>query len=296
VPPVRGAYDSWLQQFARERLDPIEAAVAAGGRYELFRGLDDDLWAMLLSGEYECYPAIRALLPAMPEPALQEIWNGVSGMALLAQTNAFYRRLRASQAQHGGCALADATVLDFGCGWGRVTRFLARDVAPGSLFACDPVEGILEACRAARVPATLARSEFRPERLPFEKPFDLVFAFSVFTHLSEVAHDRCLAAIHRGLAPRGLLVATIRPPAYLSLCEAMHPLAGSIEDESAYLFVPHPAEPRHPQYAGDGEMDYGEAVIGLEYVRERWARMFELIDVSLMIEDPYQVVLTLRRR
>jgi hypothetical protein len=62
-----------------------------------------------------------------------------------------------------------------------------------------------------------------------------------------------------------------------------------------YLFVPHAAEPQHPQYHG-GEMTYGETVISLAYVRERWAPLFELVDVSLLTEDMHQVVVTLRRR
>jgi hypothetical protein len=43
-------------------------------------------------------------------------------------------------------------------------------------------------------------------------------------------------------------------------------------------------------------MDYGETVISLPYVRERWSSLFDLIDVALLTEDMHQVVLTLRRR
>jgi hypothetical protein len=42
-------------------------------------------------------------------------------------------------------------------------------------------------------------------------------------------------------------------------------------------------------------MTYGETVISLAYVQERWAPLFELVDVSLLSEDLHQVVLTLRR-
>ena len=63
----------------------------------------------------------------------------------------------------------------------------------------------------------LARCEFLPEKLPYEKQsFDLVYSFSVFTHLSEVCHERSLAAIYEvSEKPEGLFVATIRPPSYL---------------------------------------------------------------------------------
>ena len=113
-------------------------------------------------------------------------------------------------------------MLDFGCGWGRMLRFLARDVDPGDLYGCDPVEGILDVCRTTRVPANLARSEFVPERLPFDGPFDLAYAFSVFTHLSERAHERCLRALHAALRPGGVLVVTVRPLEYLRFDANMH--------------------------------------------------------------------------
>jgi SAM-dependent methyltransferase len=296
APPATaaGRYDSWLESTHGAALTALDAECAAGAPLARFRALDDDLWALLLTQEYAAYPHIRALLPAVPEPGLQELWNGASGVTLAAQSAAFYRRLRERCAQHGPCPLAAARVLDFGCGWGRLTRFLARDVAPGNLYGCDPVQGILDVCRECRVPATLARSDFVPARLPFDGRFELAFAFSVFTHLSERAHRACLSALHTGLVPGGLLVVTVRPPGYLEFCAALHPLRHALHGAD-YVFAPHPAEASHPQYDGEA-MDYGEAVVTLPYVRENWAPEFELLHADLAIADPFQVVLTLRRR
>ena len=240
-PGVAG-YDGWLVPFHDDRLAPIDAACATGGpeRYALFAELDVGLWALLLSQEYTAYPNIRALLPGIPDPWLQALWNGASGAELASQGASFYRRLRERYAEAGERPLAESRVLDFGCGWGRLTRFLARDVAPGLLHGCDPVESILEVCRQNRVPATLARSEFMPERLPFDEPFDFVYAFSVFTHLSESASERCLAALHAGMRPGAILVVTIRPPGYLGLCELLHPVRDRLgEDFTARISEPH---------------------------------------------------------
>jgi SAM-dependent methyltransferase len=299
-----GAYDSWLEHLHGERLGRIDAACKDAGEdaFALFRDLDDDLWALLLTQAYEAYPNIRSRLPSVPDPSLQRLWNGSSGAALASQSMAFYGKLRERFEQHSDRSLGDARVLDFGCGWGRLTRFLARDVRPGSLYGCDPVEQILEVCRASRVPATLARTEFIPERLPFDEPFDLAFAFSVFTHLSEPAHEASLRALHAALRPGAILVVTVRPPAYLRFCDRMHPVLESLGpdpraklEEPRYLFAAHDADPGHPQYAGP-EMAYGETVITLPYVRQRWSPMFELLDVDLLVGDLYQVMLTLRRR
>src|SRR5919201_4532313 len=131
--PAPPRYDSWLEQFHGELLERIDAQCAAGGadRLSLFRELDDDLWALLLTQEYDAYPNIRALLPNVPEQAFQELWNGASGAALAAQSMAFCAKLKRRYAEHAQVPLERARVLDFGCGWGRLTRFLARDVEPG---------------------------------------------------------------------------------------------------------------------------------------------------------------------
>jgi SAM-dependent methyltransferase len=284
----RPGYDSWLEHLYGDELSRIDAACRDGGpeRFALFRDLEPDLWALLLTREYDAYPNIRALLPGLPEPSLQEKWNGASGVPLAAEGLAFSKTLTARYRQYGPRPLHESRILDFGCGWGRLTRVFARDVEPGRLHGCDPVQEILEQCRTDRVPAELARSEFVPERLPFDERFDLVFAFSVFTHLSEQAHEACLRAIHSSMGPGGILVLTVRPPEYLGASPLAEPL---------YLFEPHPAERSHPQYEG-GEMTYGETVITLPYVRRRWGPLFELKAIDLLLDDLHQVVLTLRRR
>jgi SAM-dependent methyltransferase len=298
----QATFDWWLENLYGDALEPIDRACAGAGpeALRLFAGLDDDLWTVLLSREYSSYPNIRSLLPDLPDPELQVRWNGRSGFDLLAQSKDFYVKARGSYARHGGADLATARVLDFGCGWGRLVRFFARDVEPGRLCGCDPVEEILELCRRTRVPAELARSDFSPERLPFDEPFDLVFAFSVFTHLAESTHERCLDAIHAGMRPGGILVVTIRPPGYLRQTPMVRPLLDSLGPDPLaamasprYLFIAHAPDTSVPT-EGD-EVTFGETVIGLSYVRERWAPRFELLDVGLLASDMHQVVLTLRR-
>jgi SAM-dependent methyltransferase len=324
-PLTPGAYDLWLESYWGEELAAIDAACAGAGPegFALFRDLDTDLWALLLTQEYSVFEHIKALLPSVPEPELQVIWNGTSGATLAAQSAGFYKKVVELHAEHSERPLGDSRVLDFGCGWGRLTRFLARDVAPGQLYGCDPVQAILDVCRSSRVPAELRRCEFVPDSLPFAERFDLVCAFSVFTHLSEPAQEHSLRALHRSIAAGGLLVATIRPPEYLRLCDRLHPLLASLGPrpelrlrQPLYLFAPHdatplavasPPTPATPATPGGPpspatparsptEVAYGETVITLAYVRRHWTEWFELLGVDLLIGDPYQVVLTLRRR
>jgi SAM-dependent methyltransferase len=299
------SYDGWLRPYYGELLAEIEDACVAGespgDTYVRFRPLPDGAWAMLLSGRFTGFPGIRRLLPTMPPEDLQMRWNGAQGLNLLSQSQAFYSHVKAQAATHLDGSLDESRVLDFGCGWGRLTRFFARDVAEGALCGCDPVEQILGVCREHSVPGDLRRSGFVANELPFEGSFDLIFSFSVFTHLSEAATGAWLTALHRALRPGGLLVLTVRPPAYLSRDE-IRPASAALGpdpllemDQPRFVFVPHPADPSHPQYQGE-EMSYGEAVITPAYARSHWSDRFELVDEHLSLTDPYQVALTLRRR
>lgn len=303
--PTPAQLDEWLRPLFGEELSRIEKQIEGAGPegYKAFRELDDDLWSLLLTKEFDAYPGIRAFLPGHPDPALQQVWNGTSGVSLAEQSVCFYRKLKEMNARYGAAQLPDTRILDFGCGWGRLTRMLAKDVDPGNLHGCDPVEDILAVCRDSRVPAELAKSDFLPEKLPFDTKFDLIFSFSVFTHISEAAHLASLKAIHDSLAPGGLFVVTVRPPSYLDFNPLMRPAVErlgqdreAVLSEPSYIFQPHETI-GHPQYdEKGGEMEYGETVITLPYVRDKWGEMFELLDTSVMLGDMYQVALTLRRK
>jgi SAM-dependent methyltransferase len=73
--------------------------------------------------------------------------------------------------------------LDFGCGYGRVLRFLLERVPPERVSASDVTAEGVEFCRAEfGVTALRSRSELAAVQLG---SFDFVYAISVITHLDE---------------------------------------------------------------------------------------------------------------
>jgi len=252
----------------------------------IFRNVPDTLWANLVFGV--------ASLPPLPPEDLQRRWCGNAGAALAIQSCEFYQLLKSAVARYSLKPYASASVLDFGCGWGRLTRLVAKDLPASQIYGCDPDEEILKWC--AHVPGTFARSEHRPRAIPFDVKFDLAFAFSVFTHLGPQTHHEALGALHRSLADDGLLVVTIRPRAFIEQKgielarlsdEAIRQM---LRDYDAGSFVYHP----YLLPMVDGEVTYGDAAIPLAYVEHHW-KGYELLRVETYRSDPFQVPLLLRK-
>ncbi|MGB0096995.1 MAG: hypothetical protein WBP81_31200 [Solirubrobacteraceae bacterium] len=110
-PAPQDLFDSLLEHFYGERLAAIDAACVEAPHaesYAMLRGLDNDLWALLLTQQYELYPDIRALLPRMPEPELQELWNGRSGVPLAIQSKSFFTKLCDGYDRYGERSLLSA--------------------------------------------------------------------------------------------------------------------------------------------------------------------------------------------
>ena len=97
-------------------------------------------------------------------------------------------------------------ILDFGCGCGRVLSHLADLKA--ELQGCDYNPKLLAWCGKLVPSAKLAINELAPP-LPYEsEKFDLVYAFSTFTHWSVELQKQWIAELTRVLRPKGLLYFT----------------------------------------------------------------------------------------
>lgn len=95
------------------------------------------------------------------------------------------------------------SVLDFGCGSGRVAHALAKKVTLSKYLGTDVVELLLKYART-KTPKNYQFIEHQELSIPAkDEEFDYAFAFSVFTHLLQAEIYIYLQDIHRVLRPKG---------------------------------------------------------------------------------------------
>ena len=115
-----------------------------------------------------------------------------------------------------GTSVAEVgAMLDWGCGCGRVLRHWT-DLSPRDIHGCDIDARMVDWCNA-NLPFGVVRTELVPP-LPYsDGPFGLVYAFSVFTHLSEELQHAWMRESARVLRPGGLLLLSTLGEHYASL-------------------------------------------------------------------------------
>ncbi len=275
-----------------------EAIAARGGSVtealRLLRALSiDDFGELMLLMPDARFPALSGLLPRMADSQVQRDWTGSGGYALLGQTATFVRFVDHAYRRLLGRELTDARILDFGCGYGRILRLMLRFTSPDRLFACDPWDRSIELCREDGVPAVLAQSDYLPRTLPFANVrFELIYAFSVFTHLSERAVRTALIALRKSIADGGLLIITIRPVEYWARSGRTAEEAGrlvAIHERDSFAFDPHIRE------AVEGDVTYGDTSMTLGWLEATAADCgWRIAGLDRSLGDPFQIILYLR--
>ena len=99
-------------------------------------------------------------------------------------------------------------VLDFGCGCGRTFRWLLPKYS-GEFHGVDVDTEAIDWCNQHLHPGHFLACAPDPP-LPYPADyFDVVYCFSVFTHLNESMQDAWLTELNRILKPEGVLLLTI---------------------------------------------------------------------------------------
>jgi len=146
--------------------------------------------------------------------------------------------------------------LDFACGYGRVTRWLARALGPARVAAADVDSQAVRFCaRSFRVSALPSQRD--PARIDLRGSYDLIFVGSLLTHLPIPACATTLHALRAALRPDGLLVFSTQGESCLTHLEWYGPEFVAAADE----FRMHVARDGAHFVTYAGRRDYGITIL-----------------------------------
>ena len=279
------------------RLNKILAARTGNDTAQtLFKSEDDTFWFWVNTEGFRRSRALREVLPALPEEAVQTRFTGSAGDKTLTAGFSLYRLFKEIAKNCGKPLGPSLQVLDYGCGWGRIIRFFMKDVTPSNLWGIDCVDMAIDNCVKTNKWCNFQLvNPFPPTDLPGES-FDLIYSNSVFSHLSEDAHLRWLEEFHRVLKPGGLVIATTWPRDLILRCAQIRAqkehfpwqrgLSLSFMDTEQALADYDNGEFCHSPVGGGEQLSssfFGETCISKKYVMNHWTRLFQFADY---IEDP----------
>ena len=179
-------------------------------------------------------------------------------------------------------------ILDWGCGCGRVLRYLYQEVPPARLFGCDIDRGAIRWISRAAGGASFQRIRRAPPTPYADRQFDLVYGISILTHLTEAMQDRWLDELHRITRPGGVVAVSVHGPELVPTRLRSRLARDGFTDvgsRQAFYFVP---------YAGLGY--YRTAYHTPRYVEEHWSDYFEVLDYVCRGINAHQDLVLMRRR
>lgn len=276
--------------------------------------ISDGEWLDLLDRSLDGSDVDGARYPTFPDDETQKNFVGQSRRDALAEAVRFERYVLDAMAQVQAPATADCTVVDFGCGWGRITRSLLRDFQPSKVIGVDPLASMVAACRDWFAPSEVrfeVTNSWPPLPLPNDS-VDLVVAYSVFSHLPEQLAKAWIADFARVLKPGGIVVATTQPRSFIELCEQMRTdpkytesdflwykyLASSFVDTDDAYGRFDAGEFLHVANGGGEELPeslYGDSLFSGAYIEQSWAHLLDLVRYDDQPGEIQQAVFVLQK-
>lgn len=274
---------------------------------DLFPGTSDKQWHELLVRSIR-EPVISGVdMPRFPHGRVQRGFVGSADEQTLAEANNFWLRVKKTCADVGRPIGKESRFLDFGSAWGRYTRFFWRDIPAKNLFGVDIDPEIVATCRYLGVPGNF--SVIEPlGKLPFaDNSFDVIIAYSVFTHLPEHVANHWMQELSRVAAPGAVISYTVEPRRFLTFIETLdpsspnewHALMAKFKSQVPELLATFDSHGFSFFATPSGEIRsadvYGDAAISERYIRERWGNLFRLIDYYDVPSEYWQGVVTAQK-
>ncbi len=234
--------------------------------------------------------------PSFPDASIQSSFVGSSNEHALREAFVFYSIIEEELRKANSPLHQDSKVLDFGCGWGRYARFFYRNVYHDNLYLADPWQMIIDVCKETKLYGQLIKIDLLPPTIFNSNSFDLIFAYSVFSHLSEKAANAWINELARVTKPGGHIIITTQGRTFIDFCNNIRERGATNgwEETLARSFVD--VTENHKQYDagkflyapnGGGEAlpgdIYGDALIPGKYVQQNWTK--DNLKLSSFVDD-----------
>jgi len=288
-------------------IDSLPPAMSNAAIRAAFHDLDQAAWLRTLI-ESQQHASIDGVdLPRFPPLAYQTATHGSCGSTALKEASRFVRYVFDYAAREMRPVTATTTVLDFGCGWGRMLRFFLKDVDAANLYGVDVRQDTVELAQRLNPYARFMTVAPLPPSPFGDQMFDIVCAYSVFSHINEAASRAWIGDFARTLKPGGLAFVTTQGRWFLDF-------VGSLSNRRAWWSIRSKVgrwlgRPQNeawldrlrrgfgdiraakqrwsagdfvhaPTGGGEGLADsfYGETVIPRSYVEREWTGRLQLVD------------------
>ncbi len=208
-------------------------------------------------------------LPSLPPDHVQKAFTGISGKRNIEQGFSFYTYILKNYVSK-----KQPIIMDFGSGWGRIARFFLRDTLAENIFAVDPYSVALDWMHNTRLPCRIIKSNSLPPIPNIEiKKFDLIYAFSVFSHLSEEYFNCWMFYLISLLDEKGTMVFTTRGLHFIDYIKKNEIRKSFFKDYNEIKMKYDAGEFQFFGHNRSDELDgnwYGEAFIPFQYLEEKY--------------------------
>lgn len=213
-------------------------------------------------------------------------------------------------AMEGADLSRQLTVMDFGCGVGRILLPLSRLYPNLALHACDVNSRVVKYVRNAFPDMIVTMNRFRPPLAYPADTFDWVYSISIFSHLSVEDQRSWLHELARVLKSGGLCSLTIMGPHAVDHWQDMttherEAARSALAQEGVYYNgcpkpEGHQAAERISSFGSNLvgiDESYGDTFYTEDYVRRHWDNKdFELRRYRSGVIDDLQDLVVLRKR
>lgn len=273
--------------------------------------ISDEEWFDLQFDPAKAKSKYGISLAPLPSDDAQMTFTGMAGRDNLRQGFKFYLRARNA----GRITETDnPRIMDFGAGWGRIARFWLRDTRPENIVAADTMPFAVRCLREAGSAFRIVQNNPAPPIPGFKETFHLIYAFSVFSHLSESYSLAWIDYLLGRLQPGGHFVLTTRGERFMNDIgsikaqteEAIDASVGSgVADYLRFIRRTFPGPDVMRQKYADGEFQFypmehkelpedctGETIIPRRFFETQYKDYFQSLEEDA---DSNQAIVVLKR-